>query len=187
MPHVTRPIDPGVLLENAGNELHWTLRAAAEWERQVFENLAVPGYEVQVLAMDSTFLHARALFEFFTGRPNRPNYHSVTELDAGGIVRVIASTIYTDHWSDPLHDRLMHLKDRNSDPTVPTASGSTKHLKNMPAEIAMEVRRLWVEMIGELRAARLDSLATAAEDLLAATDSAVAVIRAADRRNLYGT
>jgi hypothetical protein len=46
------------------NELRWLLAAATEWSIQNQLNLGMVGYDVQVYAMDSAFLHARALFEF---------------------------------------------------------------------------------------------------------------------------
>ena len=44
------------------NEIRYLLAAATEWHAQDKMNLEIPGYEVQVYAMDSTFLtHALSL------------------------------------------------------------------------------------------------------------------------------
>jgi hypothetical protein len=42
------------------NELCWLLRAATEWHVQDQLNLGIDGYNIQVYAMDSAFLHARS-------------------------------------------------------------------------------------------------------------------------------
>lgn len=50
------------------NELRWLLGAATEWSIQDQLKLEKVGYNVQVYAMDSAVLHARALFEFWCNR-----------------------------------------------------------------------------------------------------------------------
>lgn len=54
------------LEEHLTKELAWLLRAATEWHAQHCMNLGIDGYSMQVYALDSTVLHARTLFEFFT-------------------------------------------------------------------------------------------------------------------------
>jgi hypothetical protein len=52
--------------------LTYVLQAAQEWQCQHELHLELGGYQPTVYAMDSVFLRARSLFEFFTGRG--PNY-----------------------------------------------------------------------------------------------------------------
>jgi len=185
-PNVTRPVaDPASLLSDAGHELRWTLRAAAEWKLQHSLNLQSVGYEVQVFAMDSTFLHARALFEFLTGRDNSRNYHSIVELDPSGQLQALQSAIYASDWSGPLHDRIAHLQDRTSDPMVASRSGGSEHLKNMPAEFADEIRNLWAQLIAALRATGLGALASQADQLLRDAENAALLVSTSERSDLY--
>jgi len=88
--------DPdGYLRDHLANELHWLLRAANEWTVQHDLNLGIDGYHVQVYAMDSAFLHARTLFEFFT-QPTGRNYYGV---DQFGITPPLDSPLYQSGWN----------------------------------------------------------------------------------------
>ena len=53
--------------------LTYLLQAAQEWQCQRDLRLQLGGTQVQVYAMDSVFLRARSLFEFFMGK-GRDNY-----------------------------------------------------------------------------------------------------------------
>jgi hypothetical protein len=55
-------------------EIRYLLSAATEWHAQKILELKEPGYEVQVYAMDSAFVHARSLFEFFTEKTTDFHY-----------------------------------------------------------------------------------------------------------------
>src|SRR5579863_1479802 len=122
------------------NELRWLLGAATEWAVQDQLKLELVGYDVRVYAMDSAFVHARSLFEFFLKPTNRNHYGSNEFL--GGTVLV--SNSYTNDWKDPLHAFLMHAQDRSS-PRPLNSSGEKKDLNRLPVDFAHEVLRLWKE------------------------------------------
>jgi hypothetical protein len=128
-------------LENhLGKELHGLLRAASEWHAQKHMNLCVGGYEVQTYAMDSAFLHARTLFEFFT-EPKTGDYYYAC--DAYGL-RAIQPNRYAGAWKAVLHAFTMHAQDRSAPQPLSSFDGTlTKHLKDMPVDFAQEVIELW--------------------------------------------
>ena len=68
------------------NELRWLLNAATEWSIQGQLNLQICGYDIQVYAMDSAFIHARALFEFFVKKKPSKNHYSCSDFLAGTIL-----------------------------------------------------------------------------------------------------
>lgn len=127
-----------------GNEIQWVLRSTAEWYVQDTLKLEVPGYEVQVFAMDSCFLHSRSLFEFFT-RDNSKNHYDCKMFG----VRMGKSRLY-DEWEDPLHSYLMHLQYRFCPTKLTTKNGSQKDLNELPLEFAREIVRLWREFESSL-------------------------------------
>ncbi len=136
------------LEEHLNNELQWLLRAATEWHIQDRLNLELDGYHIQVYAMDSTFLHARTLFEFFTN-PTSNNYYG---LNAFGL-SPLTSTLYSTDWVSVLHGYLMHAQDRSNPRPVSSFDGTTtKHLNQMPVDFAHEVVRLWKDFVIALRA-----------------------------------
>jgi hypothetical protein len=77
------------------NELRWLLNAATEWSIQRHLNLQICGYDIQVYAMDSAVLHARALFEFFVQAANVNHYGSDQFLGVS-----LKSDIYSHDWKD---------------------------------------------------------------------------------------
>jgi hypothetical protein len=103
------------------------------------------GYNVQVYAMDSAFLHARTLFEFFLGKTNDNYYGCATEFG----VSTLQSDSYTASWKCPLHRHLMHAQTR-SNPTGLNSAGVEKDLNEMPVDFANEVLRLWKEFERQL-------------------------------------
>jgi hypothetical protein len=128
------------------NELRWLLGAAAEWSLQDQLKLRIVGYDVQVYAMDSAFLHARALFEFFV-QPTNDNHYGSNEFL--GLSTVLNSNSYVNEWRGPLHAFLMHAQDR-SRPVSLKSSGVEKDLNQMPVDFAREILKLWEEFEGEL-------------------------------------
>lgn len=141
-PMVTQPsLSPSelksCLTEHLANELHWVLRAASEWHVQDVLHLEIVGYEVQVFAMDSCFLHARSLFEFFTAKSTRNHYG----YDTFGLSPF--KSTYSASWVDPLHAYLMHIRDRSSPQQLIGLDGTRKHLNEMPVDFAREIVRLW--------------------------------------------
>jgi len=121
------------------NELRWLLGAATEWSIQEQLNLKEVGYDIQVYAMDSTYLHARALFEFFVGPTTRNRYGCDAYLGPGS---VLSSSSY-DNWSGPLHSFLLHAQDRSK--PRPLDSSGVKNLNEMPVDFAREILKLWAE------------------------------------------
>ncbi|HKX73151.1 MAG TPA: hypothetical protein VJM32_04025 [Candidatus Saccharimonadales bacterium] len=164
------------LESHLNGELQWLLRAATEWHAQKQLNLRVGGYHAQVYAMDSAFLHARTLFEFFT-KNTSDNYYAV---DAYGLAP-IQSPLYTNNWVGVLHGYLMHAQDRSSPRQLTSFDGSTsRDLNQMPTDFAREVVRLWTEFCKEL-ASSSDSNISALEPiarriLQEATNNAAAVL-----------
>ncbi len=160
------------------NEIRYLLAAATEWHTQAKLHLGIGGYEVQVYAMDSTFLHARALFEFFT-RKTTAFFYGYNEF---GLESKIKSSLYENHWSDPLHARLMHLQSRSRSADVKRFDpddSQKEHIKNMPVDFAKEVVRMWHVFAGALQALEGDqsrALGQRAHEILReALDAAEAV------------
>lgn len=128
------------------NDLRWLLSAATEWSIQDQLKLGVDGYHVQLYAMDSAFLHARALFEFFTKETSDNHYGSEEFLGRGTVLK---SDSYKNQWANPLHKFLMHAQDRSCPARLKT-SGGEKDLNRMPVDFACEILRLWEEFEEEL-------------------------------------
>jgi len=129
------------------NDLRWLLHAATEWSIQRQLELNIVGYNVQVYAMDSAFLHARALFEFFV-QPTGGNYYSVEQF----VGAPLTSSDYKDDktgWKGPLHAHLMHAQDRSKPRKLQSPDGP-KDLNEMPVYFAHEILRLWKEFEQEL-------------------------------------
>jgi len=127
------------------NELRWLLDAATEWSLQDQLKLEKPGYQVQVYAMDSVFLHARTLFEFFV-QPTNNNHYGANDY----LGTVLMSDNYTNDWSGPLHNSLMHAQDRSRPVPLMSCSGVKKDLNQMPVDFAHEILKLWKEFEGML-------------------------------------
>lgn len=136
------------LRTHLGNEIRYLLAAAAEWHAQKAMNLEEPGYEVQVYAMDSAFVHARSLFEFFTQDTTDNHYGA----DAFGIPRT-RSKLYEKHWKAPLHSHLMHAQDRSASAKLHAFEHgeSPKALNEMPVDLAREVVQLWRKFAASLQ------------------------------------
>ncbi len=129
------------------NELRWLLCASTEWFIQHHLKLdRVEGYHIQVYAMDSASLHARALFEFFV-QPTT-DYHYGLDAFLGGRA-VLKSDSYSKNWKAPLHAFLMHAQDR-SKPASLKSHGVDKHLNRMPVDFAREILKLWKEFEDKL-------------------------------------
>jgi hypothetical protein len=128
------------------NELRWLLGAATEWFIQEQLKLGIVGYDVQVYAMDSAFVHARSLFEFFVGKSSK-NHYSVKHFIAGAAPLTSAS--YTKDWSVPLHKYVIHAQTRLH-PAPLSSSGTQKDLNKMPVDFAIEILRLWKEFEDKL-------------------------------------
>lgn len=108
---------------------------------------------MQVFAMDSTFLHTRTLFEFFTQETTVNHYgYNAFRIDMKPAGALEVPTPYlTENWNEALHAYLMHAQDR----TVPRKLTSfdrskTNDIKNMPVDFAQEIVRLWREFTAQL-------------------------------------
>jgi hypothetical protein len=100
------------------NDLRWLLCAATEWHLQKTINRGIAGLYIQVYAMDSAALHARALLEFFTGDgSNRCRLHRVYG------TQPIPSSLYSSSWKRPLNTHLMHTQDRSVGQQLTSAAG----------------------------------------------------------------
>jgi len=128
------------------NELRWLLCAASEWDAYdkligkppQIPKIAEPCFHLKVYTMDSTFLHARSLYEFFTATEE-----SITRNEGRGSTRLTwrdysltarqTSGKY-NQFMEPLHERVMHLeKDRSG----------YDEIKNEVVNFAIDILRLW--------------------------------------------
>jgi hypothetical protein len=145
-------IDPNLerLIEkDLYNELRWLLVAAASWT--VTENRA-PAAHFHVLCMDSAFVHARQLLEFFTvplamhrrqsDQGKRPaSCHSFG-------VQNVTSPFY-DKWRLALEARLMHLRMDREWLTDKKGGSVRTAIKLQVLNAAHEVLRLWDEFAAQ--------------------------------------
>jgi hypothetical protein len=123
------------------DELRYMLAAATEWSIQHQLNLEIPGYEVQVYAMDSAFLRARVLFEFFVGKKESNHYCSHRQFGIELHSKYYTNDWSANDWSVPLHRNLMHAQDRSRPGKLNSPDGP-KHLNEMPVYFAKEVLKL---------------------------------------------
>ena len=145
------------------HELRCLLGATTVW--QIFKSQAA-GFDVTV-AMDSAFVHARNLYNFFT-EPKGGNDISVT---AFGPSAPYPSTIY-DTWREALHRQVLHVSKGR---TSPTNLKDGAHLNEQVEVFARDILSLWCTFESDPAAANLRSVLKAArkraiED--AANDSA---------------
>jgi hypothetical protein len=149
------------------NELEWVLRAAAMWHVQRVGRLLKPGFQVHVFAMDSCFLHARALFEFFTMETTSNHYGCDQYLGKG---TKIGSPRYESGWRVALHSLLMHAQNRSKPQKLTSFDGRTqKALKDMPVDFGKEIVRLWREFeesLGSHKTPEIKALQRDAGDIL---------------------
>lgn len=137
------------LNRHLGDELEWTLRAAAEWYVQNTLKLNISGYEVEVFTMDSCFLHSRTLFEFFTHETTN-YYYGCNEFKIDTIDSELYGNDDNPGWNNVLHAFMMHAQNRSEPEQLITRTGEKKDLNKMPLEFAKEVVRLWGEFIERL-------------------------------------
>lgn len=117
------------------NDLRWLLCAAAEWQLQKTINRGIDGLYIQIYAMDSAALHARALLEFFTGHgSNRGRMNALYGIQS------IASQRFPGDWVRPLNTHIMHVQDRTVGQRLTAVDGVSKlDLNDMPVEFGQEV------------------------------------------------
>jgi hypothetical protein len=120
------------------NELRWLLSASTQWyahdqligEPPQVPLIKEPCHDLKVYTMDSAFLHARSLYEFFTAtktRPDRLTWRDYSQTSP-------QTSAKYEQFRTPLHGRLMHLnKDRSE----------YDGIKSEVVEIAKDVLILW--------------------------------------------
>lgn len=118
--------------EELYHELRCLLGAATVWSG-FMEDKA--GFNI-VVAMDSAFVHARCLFEFFTGISS----HDVRITDFGP-KQQYQSAIYDD-WKEPLNRHVMHISKGRLKGNE-TNIKDNMHLKDKVIEFAEDILRLW--------------------------------------------
>jgi hypothetical protein len=132
---------------------------------------------MQVYALDSVALHARALFEFLTHTATS-NYYGANNYLGGNDVatskrfnlRRLDQPPHPNDWSGPLHSYLMHLQARPGTRRRLPVRGNARnklHLKDMPVQFAEEIIDLWQQFCKKLRDGNQVTLATDAERVLA--------------------
>jgi hypothetical protein len=117
------------------NELRWLLCAATEWQANQSQCK-----HLKVYTMDSAFVHARSLYEFFTMDPRSVSHHEsknhnrLTWHDFG-LTAPLSSPTYK-RLAGPLHGRVIHI-----------CKGRSEHkpIKNHVVTLAADILRLWEE------------------------------------------
>jgi hypothetical protein len=189
---VSQPDPRAYLTDHLKNELWYLLCAATEWHAQeAIPDPRLGADYVQVYAMDSAALHARALFEFLTKRSTSRSNHLGLNLYG---LQPIPSNRYGNRksnpadgcWCSPLHGFLMHLQDRSVTQQLKSFDGTTmKDLNKMPVDFANEVVRLWRIFVSRL-ANQSDPLAPLAQSVLDDAISESAKVVANDRNARHG-
>jgi hypothetical protein len=121
------------------NELRWMLVAASEWaaydelvdNRKVMKPTDFPRH-LKVFTMDTTYLHARSLYEFFTATRVRAEQRYWKDY---GLTSGLTSPTYTNPgFRGDVHARTMHLGKGRS---------SVTPVKDDVVVIARDVLDLW--------------------------------------------
>lgn len=150
-------IDKWLGIEPAGHlydGLTHLLRAAQEWQVQRDLGVGLGGYQPQVYAMDSAFLRARSLFEFFLGR-SRSHCHAGCLF---GLNQPLSYPAYLDRtsssptWEDVLHIGSLHIKDRENAPQLVGIDGSPKDLNQTPLDFTEGIFKVWSDFEAALKA-----------------------------------
>ena len=119
------------------HELRCLLGAATVWK--AFSD-AKAGFDV-VVAMDSAFVHARCLFNFFTHKKGGYDV-SVTEFGP----RVPYKSLVYEKWCEPLNRHVLHISKGRATPNNVNSSG---HLNKQVKAFSDEILRLWDQVIGD--------------------------------------
>ncbi|WP_280314733.1 hypothetical protein [Nocardia wallacei] len=153
--------------------LTYLLQAAQEWQLQKELELELSGYQVQTYAMDSAFIRARSLFEFFVGESKRTYCHARCLFGLNG---QLTYPKYLDRnanpgantgWEDVLHVGSIHLKNRDNPVKVVGHDGTLKDLNQMPVDFAKGILDVWSDFERALQAlghTQLHNMAEACKD-----------------------
>lgn len=131
-------------------ELRCLLGAATVWQANRDHE---KGFEV-VVALDSALVHARCLFNFFTG--NGHNDVSVQEFGHGPY----PSALY-EEWREPLNRHVLHISRGR---LTPTNVGNNLHLNEMVIEFVNEMLDLWTRFEKDSADPRVAEIRTKAVD-----------------------
>ncbi|MDZ4654952.1 MAG: hypothetical protein U1F44_03665 [Coriobacteriia bacterium] len=122
--------DKMLFIENdLSHELRCLLGAATIWKAL---KEADAGFDV-VIAMDSAFVHARCLFNFFTSRGSN-------DISIVGFGPPLYDSPIYEKWKEALHRHVLHVAKGRA---VPTNLIDGAHLKNQVLAFAHEGLRLW--------------------------------------------
>jgi hypothetical protein len=134
-----------------GDELHFLLHAAAEWN--AWEHLSPFNRPIKVYAMDSVYVHARALYEFFTMSINAISNNEeagkkpATWASFGLVGPFKKSGVYKKQY-DNLHRFVLHLRRDRSDPknttnrqVMPITFDILEYWQRFPNHPAMDAHR----------------------------------------------
>ncbi|HZM63753.1 MAG TPA: hypothetical protein VFB59_01320 [Candidatus Saccharimonadales bacterium] len=129
--------------------LTYLLQAAQEWQLQKDLKLELVGYQAQVYAMDSVFLRARSLFEFFAGE-GRPYCHARCLFDLDDQLEypkyaVKDGSQHPELWENILHVGSLHFQNRATTRQLIGYDGTNKDLNEMPADFAKGILDVWQE------------------------------------------
>lgn len=123
--------------EDLFNELRWLLCSATEWD--AYEKLVEgpsrtkePCHHLKVYLMDSAFVHARSLYEFFTNP--KPQSERLSWRDYGMRGPLISKRY--NRFIRPLHGRVMHLNKNRT---------GYRQIKGEVLRLALDVLALWQE------------------------------------------
>jgi hypothetical protein len=139
-------IDPNLerfVSEDLYNELRWLLVSAASW---TIVDADQPADHFRVMCMDSAFLHARNLLEFFTMSPKTferlaRNGKAPASCHSFG-VRNVHSQVF-ERWRPALEARVMHLRTDRPWPKNKHGNVAGTSIKGQVVSLAQEVLRLW--------------------------------------------
>lgn len=147
--------------EELYHELRCLLGAVTVW--RIFMNES-RGFDV-IVAEDSSFVHARSLFEFFASSSKNKNLLKASEFGA----KKYRSDVYTK-WKMALNRHVLHL---NAQRLSPKNMKGESHLSEQVESFAREILRLWVQFETDPRTeqfheafevARLHAIADAQND-----------------------
>lgn len=125
-----------LIAEDLYNELRYLLVAATSWRIAKSSNpRSLPKHFI-VLSMDSAFLHARSLYEFFTGDPSRDEGGGREPASWKLFGAARQKSVLYEKWGETLHARLFHLRRNRPQPT--SAKRGTRGTK-LPTDIKEEV------------------------------------------------
>jgi hypothetical protein len=131
--------------EDLYNELRWLLVAASEWNAATTKDVE-PANHFLVVTMDSTFLHARSLYEFFIDaqilnpqwNPKQNTAYAKRDFN----ISIAPTSTYT-RYIDGIHKRLFHLDINRPSPEKRGVPIPGKDINDKVMVVAQDVLDLW--------------------------------------------